>query len=144
MASSRNIIENTVSDLGNVRYLNKEDFIKEHSRTNFEINDVLLTTVAIVGSSCVYTGIPENLCFQRSVTVITSYVLLTYLKLFFDTPYFQNFIVNKVTETTQKVFYLNQLEEVLICIPPLAAQDRISCEILTICDYLDSIEKSLI
>ena len=79
MASSRNIIENTISDLSNVRYLNKENFIKEHSRTNVEINDILLTTVATLGRSCIYKGKPENLCFQRSVTVITSCILPTYL-----------------------------------------------------------------
>ena len=129
MASSRNIIENTISDLSNVRYLNKENFIKEHSRTNVKINDILLTTVATLGRSCIYKGKPENLCFQRSVTVITSCILPTYLKLFFDAPYFQNIIVKSATGTAQKGFYLNQLENVLICIPPLAEQDKISCGI---------------
>lgn len=143
MASSRNITENTVSDLSNVRYLSMEDFSKEHSRTNVEINDILLTTVATLGRSCVYNGIPENLCFQRSVTVITSCISSVYLKLFFDAPYFQDFIVNNATGTAQKGFYLNQLEEVLVCIPPLAEQDRISCSIATIFEYLDLIEKSL-
>ncbi len=143
MASSRNIIENTISDLSNVRYLDKENFIKEHSRTNVEINDILLTTVATLGRSCIYKGKPENLCFQRSVTVITSCILPTYLKLFFDAPYFQNFIVKSATGTAQKGFYLNQLENVLICIPPLAEQDKISCGISSIFYDLDLIEKSL-
>ena len=143
MASSRNIIENTISDLSNVRYLNKENFIKEHSRTNVKINDILLTTVATLGRSCIYKGKPENLCFQRSVTVITSCILPTYLKLFFDAPYFQNFIVKSATGTAQKGFYLNQLENVLICIPPLAEQDKISCGISSVFYDLDLIEKSL-
>ena len=143
MASSRNIIENTISDLSNVRYLDKENFIKEHSRTNVEINDILLTTVATLGRSCIYKGKPENLCFQRSVTVITSCILPTYLKLFFDAPYFQNFIVKSATGTAQKGFYLNQLENVLICIPPLAEQDKISCGISSVFYDLDLIEKSL-
>lgn len=143
MASSRNIIENTISDLSNVRYLNKENFIKEHSRTNVKINDILLTTVATLGRSCIYKGKPENLCFQRSVTVITSCILPTYLKLFFDAPYFQNIIVKSATGTAQKGFYLNQLENVLISIPPLAEQDKISCGISSIFYYLDLIEKSL-
>ena len=143
MASSRNIIENTISDLSNVRYLDKENFMKEHSRTNVEINDILLTTVATLGRSCIYKGKPENLCFQRSVTVITSCILPTYLKLFFDAPYFQNFIVKSATGTAQKGFYLNQLENVLICIPPLAEQDKISCGISSIFYDLDLIEKSL-
>ena len=44
---------------------------------------------------------------------------------------------------SQKGFYLNQLENVLICIPPLAEQDKISCGISSIFYYLDLIEKSL-
>ena len=64
------------------------------------------------------------------------------LKIVFDAPYFQNIIVKSATGTAQKGFYLNQLENVLICIPPLAEQDKISCGISSIFYYLDLIEKA--
>ena len=143
MASSRNVIGNKISDLSNVRYLSEEDFIKENARTNAESNDILLTTVATLGRSCVYDGTPENLCFQRSVTVIATYILPHYLKVFFDAPYFQRFIVNNATGTAQKGFYLNQLEEVMVCIPPLLEQEKIFRTLSSFFEYLSNVEESL-
>ena len=129
MASSRNISFDTVTDLENVRYLNDKDFEKENSRSQLTINDILLTTVATLGRSCIYNGFPENLCFQRSVTVITTSILPQYLKIFFDASYFQDFIINNATGTAQKGFYLNQLESVLVCVPPAKEQNRLTTKI---------------
>lgn len=143
MASSRNIIFDAISDLENVRYLCKNDYEKEHSRTNLEIGDILLTTVATLGRSCIYNGLPEKLCFQRSVTVISTAIMPQYLKLFFDTPYFQDIIVSGATGTAQKGFYLNQLEGVLVCVPPLMEQTRIIKNSECILSKLLCIEKSL-
>lgn len=143
MASSRNISFDTVTDLENVRYLNDTDFKKENSRSQLTINDILLTTVATLGRSCIYNGFPENLCFQRSVTVITTSVLPQYLKIFFDAPYFQDFIISNATGTAQKGFYLNQLESVLVCVPPANEQNRLTTKIQQILSDIQNIEKSL-
>ena len=126
MASSRNIAEDTITDLENVRYLNKESFIKEHQRTNVSVNDVLLTTVATLGRCSIYSGEPQNLTFQRSVSVITTLIDPVYLKLFFDSPLFQHIINAEATGTAQKGFYLNQLEDVIVPIPPLSEQQQIT------------------
>lgn len=143
MVSSRNIIFDAVTDLENVRYLNEIDFERENSRSQLTINDVLLTTVATLGRSCIYNGFPENLCFQRSVTVITTDILPQYLKIFFDAPYFQNLIVNNATGTAQKGFYLNQLEGVLVCVPPTDEQNRLSTKVGQILTSIQRIGKSL-
>lgn len=143
MVSSRNIIFDAVTDLENVRYLNEIDFERENSRSQLTINDVLLTTVATLGRSCIYNGFPENLCFQRSVTVITTDILPQYLKIFFDAPYFQNLIVNNATGTAQKGFYLNQLEGVLVCVPPTDEQKRLSTKVGQILTSIQRIEKCL-
>ena len=143
MASSRNISFDAVTNLENVRYLNSEDFEKENSRTQLMINDILLTTVATLGRSCIYNGSPENICFQRSVTVITTNILPQYLKIFFDAPYFQNFIINNATGTAQKGFYLNQLESILVCVPPAKEQNRLTTKIQQILLSIQNIEKSL-
>ena len=143
MASSRNIILDKISDLNNVRYLTENDFIKENMRTNLQIDDILLTTVATLGRSCIYKGTPNNLCFQRSVTIIKTLILPLYLKLYFDSPFFQQFIKENSTGTAQKGFYLNQLEMTLICIPPLDYQKQI---VKTITDFMlvvSNIEKSI-
>ena len=143
MASSRNICFDMVTDLENVRYLNDKDFEKENARSQLAINDILLTTVATLGRSCIYNGVPENLCFQRSVTVITTNILPQYLKIFFDAPYFQDFIINNATGTAQKGFYLNQLEGVLVCVPPVEEQERLSAKIQQLLSSIQHIEKSL-
>lgn len=143
MASSRNIMFDAIFDLENVRYLCENDFEKENSRINLEIGDILLTTVATLGRSCIYNGFPEKLCFQRSVTIISTDILPQYLKLFFDAPYFQGIIMNGATGTAQKGFYLNQLEGVLICVPPLIEQKRIIKKSECILSKLFCVEKSL-
>jgi type I restriction enzyme S subunit len=143
MASSKNINLDTVTDLENVRYLDEVDFEKEDLRTQLAINDILLTTVATLGRSCIYDGFPENLCFQRSVTAITTSILPKYLKIFFDAPYFQDFIISNATGTAQKGFYLNQLENVLVCVPPINEQNRLANKIQQILSSIQCIEKSL-
>ena len=143
MASSRNIIFDSIMDLENVRYLNKNDFEKENARSQLTINDILLTTVATLGRSCIYDGFPKNLCFQRSVTVMTANILPQYLKIFLDSPYFQGIIINNATGTAQKGFYLNQLEGVLVCVPPMEEQKRLATKIQQILSGIQYIEKSL-
>ena len=143
MASSRNINFDTLLDLENVRYLCQCDYEIENERTNIKTGDILLTTVATLGRSCIYNGFPKNLCFQRSVTVISTDIVPEYLKLFLDAPYFQKFIFNNATGTAQKGFYLNQLENVLVCVPPLSEQTRMLQTAEVIFKQLISIEKSL-
>ena len=128
MMSSRNINDNTFIDLDNVRYLSKTEFEKENERTLIAFNDILLTTVGSLGRSCIYQKNPLNLCFQRSVTVISTLILPQYLKLYFDSPCFQRFMNDNANGTAQKGFYLNQLENVIIPVPPISEQHTlVSC-----------------
>ena len=140
MASSRNINDDTIVDLNNVRYISKEQFEKENARTNISENDILLTTVATLGRSCIYQNIPPNLCLQRSVTVITPLIIIPqYLKLFFDSPRFQKLIDKEATGTAQKGFYLNQLENVFIPIPPLNEQYAVTSYLSKLIEQLNNI-----
>ena len=140
MASSRNINYDTIVDLNNVRYISKEQFEKENVRTNISENDILLTTVGTLGRSCIYQNVPPNLCLQRSVTVITPLVIIPqYLKLFFDSPRFQKLINRDATGTAQKGFYLNQLENVLVPIPPLNEQYAVTSYVSKLIDQLNNI-----
>ena len=143
MASSRNINFDTLWNLENVRYLCQRDYKIENERTNIKIGDILLTTVATLGRSCIYNGFPKNLCFQRSVTVISTDIVPEYLKLFLDAPYFQKFIFNNATGTAQKGFYLNQLENVLVCVPPLSEQTRMLQTADAVLKQLIRLEESL-
>ena len=140
MASSRNISNDEICDLENVRYLSKENHNKENQRTMVSIGDVLLTTVATLGRSCIYRGIPENLTFQRSVTVITPLIDSDFLKVYFDSHYFQGKIASEATGTAQKGFYLNQLVTVLVPVPSLSYQVIVATKVEEHICFLNKID----
>ncbi len=146
MLSSKNIIHDSVEELDDVRFLSYNDWKKCNERTNLMKGDVLLTTVATLGRSCVYEkDVPY--CFQRSVSIISTYINNYFLKYCFDSPYYQSLIDDKATGTAQRGFYINQLEESVIPVPPFSEQQRISSEIerwLAVIDELESNEDDLL
>lgn len=138
MLSATNINNDTLVDLNKVRYVTEEVFAVENQRTRVEMNDIFFTIVGSMGRSCVYRG-GYNLCFQRSVAVLTTLVMPEFLKYVLDTPYIQFFMYANATGTAQKGFYLNQVENLVIPVPPLAEQRRIVAkleEILPLCERL--------
>jgi len=142
MLSSKNIINDSIGILEDVRFLSYDDWKKCNERTNLTNGDVLLTTVATLGRSCVYEDdVPY--CFQRSVSVISTLICNYFLKFCFDSPYYQSLIDDKATGTAQRGFYINQLEESIIPIPPLSEQKRIVAKIEELFAVLDIIKESL-
>ncbi len=124
MLSSRNINNDKLVDLELVRYLSKDIFENENERTNAQKGDILFTSVGTLGRSCVFDG-SLNICFQRSVSILKTLIYNFYLKYCLDSGYIQNYVISNATGTAQKGFYLNQLAELLIPLPPLAEQKRI-------------------
>ena len=139
MLSATNINCDSLVELNKVRYLTKDVFDIENERTKVAVNDIFFTSVGSMGRSCIYKG-GYNICFQRSVSVITTLILPEYLKLFLDSPFVQTFVRVNATGTAQKGFYLNQLANLLIALPPLAEQHRIVSKIeqmLPMCNKLN-------
>ena len=128
MVSAININNDSLCELNRVRYLTKDVFDIENQRTKLSKGDILLTIVGTMGRSCIYDG-KLNLSFQRSVSVITTLALNLYLKIVFDSQYIQRFMEANSTGTAQKGFYLNQVEKLLIPLPPLGEQKRIVAKI---------------
>ncbi|EMB32802.1 hypothetical protein HMPREF9722_00626 [Treponema denticola ATCC 33520] len=143
MVSSRNINHNTVEDLENVRYLTKEMFDAENLRTNATAGDILFTSVGSLGRSCIYDG-RMNICFQRSVSILNTKVYNKYVKFFFDSNFYQNYVAEHATGTAQMGFYLQEMAESFIAIPPISEQKRIVAKIEEIFNALDDIQRSLI
>ena len=141
MISSRNINHNKVEDLENVRYLTKDIFDIENKRTNLQIGDILFTSVGSLGRSCVYKG-GLNLCFQRSVTIIHTNQYNYWLKYYFDSDYYQAYILDNATGTAQLGFYLQQMEKSFIPIPPLSEQERIVKSIENYFEQINSLEEN--
>ncbi len=125
MLSAQNINEDKIVNIDNARYLTEEVFIEENKRTQLEIGDVLLTIVATLGRSCVYRE-DYNVCFQRSVCVISTMISSDYLKRFLDSGYIQKLMVDNATGAAQPGFYLNKVERICVPLPPYAEQKRIS------------------
>ena len=124
MISSTNINNDTIINLDKVRYLSKEMFSVENERTKATIGDILFTTVGSIGRSCIYNG-KYKICLQRSVSIITTLISNRYLKICLDSPFVQSLVNKAATGTAQKGFYLNQLSQLLVCVPPLDEQKRI-------------------
>ena len=143
MASSRNINHNTVEDLGNVRYLTKEMFEIENQRTKATEGDIFFTSVGTLGRSCIYDG-SLNICFQRSVSFLNTQIDKNYLKYFFDSNFYQDYVVEHATGTAQLGFYLQEMSESYIAIPPISEQTRIVSKIEEMFERLDQIQNNLI
>lgn len=141
MLSSRNINNDRIVELNNVRYLTKETFIEEDKRTNLSEGDILFTSVGSLGRSCVFDG-KGNFCFQRSVTIVHTLIFNKYLKYFFDSGYYQKVVVDNATGTAQLGFYLEQMSKSIIALPPLAEQQRIVEKIQEAFAEIDSIENN--
>ncbi len=138
MLSATNIKDDKFIDLEKVRYLSKENFDLENQRTNIQIGDICFTSVGSIGRSCIFKG-GLNICFQRSVSIITTPISSEYLKYFFDSSYFQNKVQFEARGSCQVGFYLNQLAISLIPLPPLEEQK----EIVKILDSVLSKEKQV-
>lgn len=141
MLSSRNINHNRIEDLDNVRYISEKVFVIENERTKLMAGDILFTSVGSLGRSCVYKG-GMNLCFQRSVSIIHTLIYNHWLKYFFDSSFYQDYIIDKATGTAQLGFYLKQLEDSYIAVPPLNEQSRIVVEIEKWFALIDELEQN--
>lgn len=135
MASSTNINNDTLVELEKVRYLTKEVYLKENERTCASKGDIFFTSVGSIGRSCIFDG-SLDICFQRSVSVITTLIYNCYLKIVFDSAFFQTKVITEATGTAQKGFYLNQLASSLIPVPPMNEQLRIVSEINKYLPYI--------
>ncbi len=143
MASSRNINHDCVEDLKNVRYLTKEMFEIENQRTKAEKGDIFFTSVGTLGRSCIYDG-NLNICFQRSVSILKTQIENKYLKYFFDSPFYQGYVLEHATGTAQLGFYLQEMSESYIAIPPISEQKRIVSKIEELFEALDKIQSNLV
>ena len=67
-----------------------------------------------------------------------------YLKYFFDSSFYQNYVVEHATGTAQMGFYLQEMSESYIAIPPISEQKRIVSKIEEMFERLDQIQGNLI
>ena len=141
MISSKNVVNDSIIHLDDVRHLSRADFELSNARTQVSKGDVLFTSVASLGRTCIY-DLDYPITFQRSVTVICTKIFNKYLKLFLDSPIYQNYVVENARGTAQKGFYINQISDSWVPIPPLNEQIRIVEKAQPLLDVVQIIEYS--
>ena len=139
MISSKNINNHSLCSLDEVRYLSAEQFCEADGRTKATPGDIFMTSVASLGRTVIYDG-SLNISFQRSVTVISTLVSNRYLQLFIDSPLYQKYIDTNAKGTAQRGFYLNQVEDSWVPIPPYAEQEKIYDSAYPLLNIVDEIE----
>ena len=141
MISSKNVVNNSIIHLDDVRHLSRADFELSNARTQVSKGDVLFTSVASLGRTCIY-DLDYPITFQRSVTVICTKIFNRYLKLFLDSPLYQNYVGENARGTAQKGFYINQISDSWVPIPPLNEQIRIVEKAQSLLDIVQIINYS--
>lgn len=141
MISASNIVNNDII-ISPSRFITEDQFILCNNRTNVSKGDVLLTTVGSIGRTAIFS-LDGNITFQRSVSIISTLILNSYLKFFLDSPNTQKYMIDNAKGTAQKGFYINQLCSLPIPIPSMKEQERIVAKIEELYSVLDEIEASL-
>ncbi|EPE1341998.1 restriction endonuclease subunit S [Salmonella enterica] len=139
MLSSQNIQDGYIDIENPSRYVSEDDFEKENARTLVQKNDVLLTIVGSIGRSAVVLE-DKSFVLQRSVAVIDTSLYSHFLSNFFKAITAQNYFIENGKGTAQKGIYLGQLSLMLIPVPSLGEQKRISDrlnELMILCDQLE-------
>jgi len=123
------------------RYVDQINYEKEHSRTQVQENDILLTIVGSIGRSAVVPINAPKFVLQRSVAVIDSSIFSQFLCNQFISPICLKYYEQYGKGTAQKGIYLGQLSLMPIIIPPLLEQHRIVAkvdELMALCDQLEA------
>lgn len=141
MISSKNVVNDSIIHFEDVRHLSRADFELSNARTQVSKGDVLFTSVASLGRTCIY-DLDYPITFQRSVTVICTKIFNRYLKLFLDSPLYQNYVGENARGTAQKGFYINQISDSWVPIPPLNEQIRIVEKAQSLLDIVQIINYS--
>ena len=141
MLSSQNVLDGRIDFSRPSRFVSKDDFDVEDARTNVAPGDVLLTIVASIGRSAVVPADAPKFVLQRSVAVIQTLLAPSFFSLLLRSPLSLAYFTKHAKGTAQKGIYLGKLGEYVVCVPPLAEQNRIVAkvdELMALCDRLEA------
>ncbi|EPQ8265291.1 restriction endonuclease subunit S [Vibrio alginolyticus] len=140
MFSSQNVHFRSLDFTSPSRYVDKENFLKEHARTQVEPRDVLLTIVGTLGRAAVVPNDAPEFVLQRSVAVLQTKIDSDFLTYFLASPTCIKYFEENGKGTAQKGIYLGKLSLMPVFVPPLKEQHRIVAkvdELMTLCDQLE-------
>lgn len=140
MVSAQNVVNGKL-DLSFGRFVLPDVYAIEAQRTKVQRDDVLLTIVGAIGRTAIVET-DDVLAFQRSVCVITTDKELLeprFLRYVLDSDVIQNYMTANARGAAQKGFYLAQVAELHIPVPPIEVQ----CEIVRILDSFQELDDAL-
>ncbi|MDU3818787.1 MAG: restriction endonuclease subunit S [Pantoea sp.] len=140
MLSSQNIQNDKIDIENPSRYVCEDGFTQENNRTSIQKDDVLLTIVGSLGRSAVVTN-DTKFVLQRSVAVLTSGLLPSYLSNYFKSVTAQLYFLENGKGTAQKGIYLGQLSQMIIPVPSFIEQERIDSRIKELMDICNQLEQ---
>ncbi|MFV0574683.1 MAG: restriction endonuclease subunit S [Vibrio sp.] len=141
MFSSQNVHFGKIDFSNPSRYVDENNYLKEHSRTQIETDDVLLTIVGTLGRAAVVPSDAPKFVLQRSVAVIRANLSANFLVNYFASLTCIKYFDENGKGTAQKGIYLGKLSLMPIAIPTLQEQHRIVAkvdELMALCDQLES------
>ena len=107
------------------RYTDIKGFEQENPRTNIEFGDLILGIIgASIGNTARFCSLVKVIA-QRSVAIIRTLISDDYTFYVLQSPLIQNTLSTKKTGTAQPGVYLNELNKLMIPLPPLVEQKRI-------------------
>ncbi|MDO6852765.1 restriction endonuclease subunit S [Cellulophaga lytica] len=125
MYSGRNLINGKLDFSNPSRYVDEEGFEKENKRTNIQAGDIFLSIVGSIGLTAVVPEKFEPFVIQRSIALIRTKENSEFLRYYFESPTFQNYLESNSKGAAQKGIYLTALRATKIPLPPLPEQQRI-------------------
>lgn len=143
MLSARNI-QNRRINFDEFRFISDKDFAIEHTRTNVQPGDVLLTIVGAIGRSTVVPSGIQQFALQRSVAVLKPLLIESrYLSYALQSPHTQKYLEENAKGTAQKGIYLKTLSGIEIPVAPLSEQRRIASKLDALLTRVDACRERL-
>ncbi|MBF0706030.1 restriction endonuclease subunit S [Alkalihalobacillus hwajinpoensis] len=141
MLSGKNI-QNGYMTFDTNRYITEEQYKREFKRTPLEPGDLLLTIVGSIGRTTILKEAAPLFALQRSVAHIKAkHINSSFLKYYFQSLPFQNFLLDNAKGTAQKGIYLKTLKSSPIALPNKLEQARIAEKIERLLNKIEEAKK---
>ncbi|MCG9780048.1 restriction endonuclease subunit S [Photobacterium damselae] len=140
MFSSQNVHFRSIDFTSPSRYVDEDNYLKEHARTQIEPRDILLTIVGTLGRAAVVPNDAPKFVLQRSVAVLQTKIDSDFLTYFLASPTCIKYFEENGKGTAQKGIYLGKLSLMPVFIPSREEQHRIVAkvdELMALCDQLE-------
>jgi len=138
MLSSRNVLNGEIV-WDKYRLITNTEFEIEHKRSRITDGDILLTIVGTIGRSAVVRDYPELFTLQRSVAVFSSESDVSeFISYQLRSPLFQEYFSGEAKGAAQKGFYLKQLKNTYLALPPINEQKRIVAKLNALFTRIDT------